>query len=286
MSYDLSGPASQHDQRSARITSRRTMRIRRRRLLQASCVAGLSIVALSCGDSGTSGVVRSGPAATAVVGSPTASALVAPSPVVTPRGLPSVAPSPTPISPVQPTATAGHDSAPTPTLVIERPESTGLPSPTLPIQVRIPRIKVNATVEVVGLDANGAMSPPQGFDSVAWYGLGPAPGDTGASVLAGHVDSKLGPAIFWSLRDLKLGDTIEVDLAGGATRRFVVESASWFTPEAAPLSWIFAPDGPPRLHLITCGGTFDPVVHAYDKRLVVAAQLTPANNPRSTGVTT
>jgi|GEM_PF-4565225 len=284
MSYDLSDRSLKDNGSPESFTRQWLRRLRRRRLLQISLVTALSIVPVSCGDAGSNVAVSTDSNGTPVVDSTIEAGRVNATPVVTPRGLPTLVLSPTHVPSVGPTATAKHDSMPTPTMVVEGTETTGLASPSLPIQVRIPRIKVDAGVEVVGLDANGAMSPPTAFDTVAWYGLGPAPGDAGASVLAGHVDSKRGPAIFWSLRDLKLGDTVEVDLAGGATRQFVVESASWFTPEVAPLSWIFSPDGPPRVHLITCGGTFNPVIHAYDKRLVVAAHLSPTSSPSPTGV--
>lgn len=150
---------------------------------------------------------------------------------------------------------------------------TGLGPFPLPVRVRIPRIGVNAEIESVGVDANGAMERPSAADVVAWYGYGVAPGMAGASVLAGHVDSVKGPAIFWSLKDLQPGDTIDVQLLGNVTRHFVVEQAVWYATNSAPLNTIFAEGGPARLNLITCGGTFDHASHLYDKRLVVYTRL-------------
>lgn len=153
------------------------------------------------------------------------------------------------------------------------PEVTGLGPLELPVRVRIPRIGVDASIETVGLEADGTMGTPKSFSDVGWYGYGPTPGQAGEAVLAGHVDSVHGPAVFWSLRDLKPGDLIEVDLFGGGTRRFVVDGSGTYPSDAAPISSIFSWNGPPRLSVITCGGVFDRSVHAYDHRLIIYARL-------------
>lgn len=183
------------------------------------------------------------------------------------------APSPTP-SESKVTVTSTPIVAASP--LVSEPQPTGHGPFKLPMRVRIPRIKVDAAIETVGLAPNGEMSPPRRHEDVAWYGYSPSPGSPGASVLAGHVDSVHGPAVFWSLRDLRPGDNIEVDLVGGTTQRFVVEGSGWYTPEEAPLRTIFTWDGPPRLHLITCGGVFDRGRRTYSQRLVVYARLDPS----------
>jgi sortase (surface protein transpeptidase) len=49
-----------------------------------------------------------------------------------------------------------------------------------------------------------------------WFTGGPMPGQLGPAVIAGHVDSRTGPAVFHRLRDLRPGDQIRVrDGAGG-----------------------------------------------------------------------
>jgi sortase (surface protein transpeptidase) len=143
---------------------------------------------------------------------------------------------------------------------------------------------VDAPVEVVGLDPDGAMGAPRRFESVGWYGLGPIPGEEGAAVMGGHVDSKDGPAVFWSLKDLRPGDEVAVDLSDGRTVVFAVEGSGWYTPSEAPLQSIFARDGTPRLNLVTCGGVFDRRNRAYTHRLVIYTRAIPA--PTATAPTT
>ncbi|MGH2458587.1 MAG: sortase domain-containing protein [Chloroflexota bacterium] len=180
----------------------------------------------------------------------------------------------TPAPPTEtPVALAPAEPVLPPLPTMAGPEVTGLGPLELPVRVKIPRIGVDAPVETVGLEADGTMGTPKSFSDVGWYGYGPTPGQAGEAVLAGHVDSVHGPAIFWSLRDLKPGDRIEVDLFGGGARHFVVDGSGTYPSGAAPISSIFSWSGPPRLSVITCGGVFDRSVHAYDHRLIVYARL-------------
>lgn len=166
------------------------------------------------------------------------------------------APSPTAPQPVDPTATAMA------TRTIEAP-----------IGLSIPAINVNATVERVGLDAVGNMDVPSGYESVAWYEKGAKPGATGNSVIAGHLDSRNGPAVFYRLSDLAPGDEIIVTTHDGEELRFVVDRVATFDTETAPRYEVFGPSSSANLNLITCEGTFDSAAGAYDERLVVYSTL-------------
>jgi hypothetical protein len=151
--------------------------------------------------------------------------------------------------------------------------ATPLPAAGLPRRLRIPRLRIDAAVEHVGLAPDGAMDAPKRFDTVGWYRLGTRPGDLGSAVIAGHFDSKTGPAIFWRLRDLRPGDDIFVRGDDGVERRFVVEEAASYRFDQAPLERIFTAADRVRLNLITCGGSFDRHSQNYDQRLVVYATL-------------
>ena len=85
--------------------------------------------------------------------------------------------------------------------------SQAQPVSTAPItRVSVPRVGINAPVEVLTLDGAGAMQDPRTPSAVAWYDFSARPGQLGNVVLAGHVDyEKYGPAVFWRLRDLKPG---------------------------------------------------------------------------------
>ncbi|WP_406042548.1 sortase [Micromonospora sp. NBC_00898] len=90
-----------------------------------------------------------------------------------------------------------------PTPVPDRPAGA-------PDRVRVPRIGVDSPLTVLGLDRAGALVPPADFARAGWYGGGPSPGDPGPAVLAGHLDSRAGPAVFAHLGELRPGDRVEV----------------------------------------------------------------------------
>lgn len=142
-----------------------------------------------------------------------------------------------------------------------------------PHRVRIPRLGIDAMVEQVGLDSDGAMDVPKSYETVGWYKLGPRPGMRGNAVIAGHLDSKTGPAVFWRLRELRPGDSILVIGADGVEHRFTVRVMENYPYNNAPLERIFGSTDQISLNLITCGGIFDRGSQNYDKRLVVYTTL-------------
>jgi sortase A len=115
------------------------------------------------------------------------------------------------------------------------------------------------------------MGVPSNYIDVAWYELGTRPGMPGNAVIAGHLDSTTGPAVFYQLERLRPGDDIYVTTHSGEEIRFVVEGTEAYHVNDAPLERIFGPSQTPRLNLITCDGTFDWSRREYDQRLVVFA---------------
>lgn len=142
-----------------------------------------------------------------------------------------------------------------------------------PVKVDIPSIDVEANIEQVGILENGQMGVPQEINNVGWFEPGVNPGNRGSAVLAGHVDSKTGPAIFFNLRDLKQGDEIFVTDEKGATLTFVVKKQESYPRESAPIDEIFQTSEGQNLNLITCSGTFNRSKGTHEERLVVFAEL-------------
>jgi hypothetical protein len=104
-----------------------------------------------------------------------------------------------------------------------------------PARLEIPAIGVSSSLVRLGLEPDGAMQVPDDYQVAGWFTGGPQPGQLGPAVIAGHVDSRTGPAVFYRLRDLRPGDQIRV------------------------------------LRLITCAGTFDRAQGSYRDNLVVSA---------------
>jgi sortase (surface protein transpeptidase) len=140
----------------------------------------------------------------------------------------------------------------------------------VPTRVRVPAIGVDTRLETLRIGAGGELVPPKDFKKAGWYAAGTAPGDVGPAVIAGHVDSKRGPAVFYRLRDLSPGDTIEVT-RGGRPVRFTVVSAAWYPKSAFRTDAVYGPTPDRQLRLITCGGVFDRSLRSYRDNLVVYA---------------
>lgn len=142
----------------------------------------------------------------------------------------------------------------------------------LPTSVVIPSIGVNANVLSVGQDDKGSIDVPGPLD-VGWYNLSPTPGEIGPAILVGHVDYvTIGPAVFWSLRDMQPGATIQVARQDGTNVAFTVEKVASYDQENLPTDQIYGNINYPGLRLITCTGDFNYVTHHYSNNLVVYAR--------------
>ncbi|WP_373311713.1 class F sortase [Streptomyces mashuensis] len=148
------------------------------------------------------------------------------------------------------------------------------PSP--PTRIRIPAIRVDAPLTPLGLMPDQSLaSPPEGDKNLAgWYAGGPAPGSVGTAVVAGHVDTAGGPAVFYNLGALKKGDTVEVARHDGRTAVFGIDAIEVYARTAFPSDKVYTAAGRPELRLITCGGGFSQEEDAYLGNVVVYAHLT------------
>ena len=142
-----------------------------------------------------------------------------------------------------------------------------------PARLRIPSIGVDSPLALLGVDGSGALVPPTDFARAGWFSGGPVPGDVGPSVVAGHVDSADGPAVFFRLRDLVAGDAIVVERADGTTVGFTVTRADRFAKDAFPSDDVYGPTSTAELRLITCGGEFDRAAGSYRDNVVVFARM-------------
>lgn len=187
-----------------------------------------------------------------------------PSSVVVPQGLPD-APAPAG-GEDPPSASAGTRDVADGAQAVDAAEAVDAPT-----RLRIGRLDVDAPVVEVGLTADGDLEVPDDVREVGWYGLGPAPGEPGSAVIAGHVDGRgQGPGALWDLRRLEPGDRFELD-QGGETTRWEVVARRTYDKDELPIAELFTAEGPARLALITCGGAFDATSGSYADNVVVHA---------------
>jgi sortase (surface protein transpeptidase) len=143
----------------------------------------------------------------------------------------------------------------------------------LPVSLTIPAIGVRTRLIRLGLTRSGTLRPPHTTKVAGWFTGSPAPGATGSSVIAGHVDSYLGPGVFFRLRLLSRGDRIYVRQAGGRVAVFRVSAVRRYAKARFPTPAVYGAAPTPQLRLITCGGTFDPAVGSYLSNIVVYATM-------------
>jgi sortase (surface protein transpeptidase) len=166
--------------------------------------------------------------------------------------------------------------SPTASALPEEPSNAprvGSISPVIPRWLVIPAIGVSAPIIPEGLDEAGALQlPPLKEKNVtAWWSGGPAPGQNGAAVIAGHVDSALmGPLVFWRLHDLRAGDRIEIR---PESLVFVVTRIAQVAKTSFPTLAVYGPTVGSQLRLITCGGSFDSDTGEYLDNVIVYARL-------------
>ena len=144
-----------------------------------------------------------------------------------------------------------------------------------PVGLRIPSLGIDAPVLPVGVDALGEMEVPAATD-VGWYRFGPAPGAAGSAVLAAHVDYDGRRGVFFELRRLQPGARLAVTFADGSVQVYEVDEMAQIHKGDLAASGVFDRKGPPRLALITCGGSFDADARSYRDNVVALAAPVPA----------
>ncbi len=143
-----------------------------------------------------------------------------------------------------------------------------------PLQIRIPKINVVADFEApLGLNKDGEVAVPDAYDTVGYYKYGPTPGELGPAVILGHVDSIHGPAIFYSLGQLDVGDEIDIDREDGTTATFIVTNLERHPQSGFPTEEVYGNINYAGLRLITCSGIFNKGAQRYSHNLIVFAEL-------------
>lgn len=199
--------------------------------------------------------------------------------VVAADGDRSAAPTPGPAEGAEPDASGsrspadprrGH-AAPT---APERPAEQDPPAEgraPLPVRVEVPSIGVTSTLIELDLDEDRQLEVPDDAAVAGWYVRAPRPGEDGPAIIAGHVDSREGPGVFWRLRELAAGDHVVVHRADGSAVDFTVDEVQQWPKDGFPTEAVYGQADGPELRLITCGGAFDAAAGSYRDNVIVFA---------------
>lgn len=144
--------------------------------------------------------------------------------------------------------------------------------PAPPTKLAIGSIGLQADISPVGRDANGNMDDPSSSGQAVWYQYGYLPGALGSSVIAGHYVYHSKPALFYALKDVKIGDSVTITNEHNHVLEFKVV-ASTSLAATAPTDELFGKSDKALLRLITCHGTWDKAAQQYTERLVVTTEF-------------
>lgn len=169
-------------------------------------------------------------------------------------------PTPTDPGPVQTGPPARNDAAP-PAAAVR------------PTRLHIPSLGVRSDLVDLILNAAGTLEPPASPAVPGWFTGAAIPGEPGPAVLAGHVDSRTGPGVFFALKDLRVGAEVVVERSDGRTARYRVVEVLVVAKADFPTARVYGPTPVPELRLITCGGDFDRRTGRYLGNVVVSAVL-------------
>ncbi|MFE9854217.1 class F sortase [Streptomyces sp. NPDC005780] len=194
---------------------------------------------------------------------------------------------PAPFAAAAPAAPAPAAPASSPAAAVPRQASpTPSPTPTtapalarsVPKRLKIPAIAVDAPFTPLSIGASGRLDapPPNDRNLVGWFQGGVTPGERGASIVAGHVDTLTGPAVFLQLRFLRPGSTVDITRTDGTVATFKVDTVETFSKAKFPDKRVYADTPDAQLRLITCGGTYDKKAKDYVDNVVVFAHLDSA----------
>ena len=172
-------------------------------------------------------------------------------------------PAPAPLPPAAPAPAASATPA---------PGTPALADGVAPARVDVPAIGLSEPLIDLGIAADGTMEVPVDADDVGWFTGGGRPGGRGPTVIAAHVDSTTGPAVFFRLDELVAGDEVSVTDVEGGVVRYVVTGTLDVAKEEFPTARVFGAQPTDQLRLVTCGGVFDRASGHYDENRVVFAE--------------
>jgi sortase (surface protein transpeptidase) len=170
------------------------------------------------------------------------------------------------------TTTTTPTTATTPIVTHSATVDVLAPQPaTAPVRVAIPALGVDGPVLPAGVNSENELDVPPDARSFVWYRHGPAPGERGSAVIAGHLNWQGVTGLFAELASIPVGAEVTVVFDDGAQRYFRVTSVELVPKPAVSVNGVFARNGARVLRLVTCGGEFDDEVNTYRSNVVVTA---------------
>lgn len=142
-----------------------------------------------------------------------------------------------------------------------------------PRKITIGSIGAQGFIQRVGKDKKGDIAVPTNIHYGGWYVNSAKPGDSGLSIIDGHVGGRYSSAIFAKLARVQKDDTIQIEFGDRSIRSFqVIDKRELPKAEAAGFLLKKQEDINQQLNLITCGGAFNKKLSTYNNRIILVAK--------------
>ena len=143
-----------------------------------------------------------------------------------------------------------------------------------PARVTIASIGVDSPLMQLGLNSDHTVEVPPADKGMTagWYIGSAVPGDSGASVIIGHNNTRYGRAVFHDLYTIKPGADVAIRLPDGKTVHYTVTSLQRVSKSNFPTQQVYGATSGHALRLITCDGALDANGHPVDNLIVYGVQ--------------
>ncbi len=159
-----------------------------------------------------------------------------------------------------------------------KPTTTAVTQYTVPADnprfIKIPKLGVNARVRQTTIGKNNELGTPSNVYDTAWYAASAKPGQPGATLIDGHVSSWTTNGVFYGIKTLVAGDTIQIEKGDHSVVTYRVVSSQTYDADHVDMRAAVSPItvGKSGLNLITCTGSVKPGTSEFDKRVIVFAE--------------
>ena len=139
--------------------------------------------------------------------------------------------------------------------------------------LRIVSIGLEGLIQKVGENRQHEIGTPTNVNYAGWFTGSAKPGETGLSIIDGHVSGRYSTALFAKLAKLQKGAFVTIQFGDNSLRSFeVIDKRELPKNQASQFLLQKRADVNAQLNLITCGGAFDKNSHQYNNRVVVVTR--------------
>lgn len=134
-------------------------------------------------------------------------------------------------------------------------------------------IQVDALIQRVGITDQNAIAVPSNVHFAGWFTQSSKPGESGLSIINGHVTGRFNDGIFRNLKLLRVGDVFKIEYGDMSVKEFqVVDVQTLPSTDAIGLLLHKRPEIYSQLNLITCTGVYDKNAQTFNDRVIVVSK--------------